>query len=243
MGLKKVIKDFKTGNVCVCGVKGSGKDVLFGNVIARRKMPYASNVDYGGLRAPFSYDFTDVKNTYKELIKEQGNEYKCPYPRMTDVYVSDAGIYFPSQYCNELNKEFKTMPVYQALSRHLQRARFHVNSQNLNRVWDKIREQSDIYYNCRSCHFIKLPILGDIVIQKVIRYDKAESAINRVKPCRVRVPFWNLQARTNAKIYRDQFFNQHGEVKQMLLIYRNKSKHDTYSFDKLFARGCRIEKD
>lgn len=34
---KYIVKKFKKHNCCVVGVKGSGKDLVFGNVIARRK--------------------------------------------------------------------------------------------------------------------------------------------------------------------------------------------------------------
>lgn len=46
MRLKKIIKMFEKGNVCVCGLKGSGKDMLFANVVNRRMKPYVSNTEY-----------------------------------------------------------------------------------------------------------------------------------------------------------------------------------------------------
>ena len=46
MGIRKIIKLFENGNVNVTGLRGTGKDVLFSNVIARRKSKYISNVDY-----------------------------------------------------------------------------------------------------------------------------------------------------------------------------------------------------
>ena len=35
-----------------------------------------------------------------------------PYPDGTDIYLSDAGIYFPSQFCSELNREYPFMAVF-----------------------------------------------------------------------------------------------------------------------------------
>ena len=47
MRLKKLKKKyFDVGNVAVVGLRGRGKDVLFGNVIARSKHSYVSNLDY-----------------------------------------------------------------------------------------------------------------------------------------------------------------------------------------------------
>lgn len=232
MRIKKIVKLFKKGNVCVTGLRGTGKDVLFGNVISRRKHDaYMANLDYGGKYAPFVYSALDVKNTYKEVVNGQIKPYICPLPRGTDVYISDAGVYFPSQYCNELNKAYPSMPVYQALCRQLSRNNFHINSQNLNRVWDKIREQSDIYIRCRWCKIICLPFLGKIVLQGITIYDKYESCVSRVKPCRVcQSLFENKESKAQKQIYRDGFFNQHGEVKNHLLIYKHKSKHDTHAF-------------
>lgn len=67
--------------------------------------------------------------------------YEYPYPDGTDIYIADAGIYFPSQFCNELNRDYKYFPTFMALTRHLGEANVHFNVQNLNRVWDKIRSK------------------------------------------------------------------------------------------------------
>ena len=41
-----VKKMFSQGNVCVTGLRGTGKDMLMSNVISSRKLPYISNMDY-----------------------------------------------------------------------------------------------------------------------------------------------------------------------------------------------------
>lgn len=51
--IKKLVKIFNSGSVQVSGCKGTGKDVLFGNVIRRQKKPYISNLNYGGTCYPF----------------------------------------------------------------------------------------------------------------------------------------------------------------------------------------------
>lgn len=258
MGLRKIIGLFKIGNVVVCGPKGSGKDVLFGNVIARRKQPYVSNLDYTKDDRYHELDFDKIdagKNTYKNLIDKKVKYYKYPYPMGSDVYISDAGVYLPSQYCNELNKLYPHLPTYFALCRQISRNAVHVNTQHLARPWDKIREQSaDTYIRCRWCFMLfgklvykitekhpkaqwlkKIPLL---TFQKVTLYDKYQSALDRVTPCRIGVPIMaSREVKLNAQMYVDKFRNTYGMVRNMTMIYFNKSKHDTYYFEELFEKG------
>ena len=114
-----------------------------------------------------------------------------------------------------------------AISRHVGNCRVHYNVQHQSRVWDKIREQCDFYIRCRR----SFVLFGKICISFITTYDKAESALNRVRPCRVTIPmFAPKTARMQARIYLDQFYNQHGEVHDRILIYWNKSKYNTRQF-------------
>lgn len=236
MRFKIIIKLFESGNVCVTGLRGTGKDVLCGNVIARRKKDYVSNLDYtnGHHFHLLEYSALDMgKNDYKNLLNGDIHYYAYPYPQGSDVYISDAGIYFPSQYCNELNRDYKYFPTYFALSRQVSHNNMHINVQNLNRCWDKIREQSDIYIRCRRC----IVIFG-FVLQWITIYDKYQSCLDRVEPCRISVPLMaSREVKQNAQIYLDKFRNTYGSIKTRILFYRNKSKHDTYYFEKLFKGG------
>ena len=104
-GLSSVIKLFKSGNVLVCGLRGTGKDMLLSNVVARRKSPYVSNIDYRCKSSEFiSLDLNslDIKNTYKNFVSGEVVPYSYPYPERSDIYISDAGVYFPSQFEREL---------------------------------------------------------------------------------------------------------------------------------------------
>lgn len=235
MGFKAIRKYFKRGNVCVTGLRGRGKDMLIANVVARNNKPYISNIDYTHDARFNSLDLSTLDcggNTYKEFISGVVKPYNFPYEDGTDVYISDVGVYFPSQYCNELNRDYKHFPVYMALSRQLSANNVHINVQNLNRAWDKIREQSDTYIYCRWCY-----VLFGFVFQFVTVYEKYETCLARMQVPRVRVPLFNRQARMQARIYLDQFRNTHGEIKNHLLIYRNKSEYDTRYFKKLLGGG------
>ena len=234
MGLKKIIRMFDKGNVCVTGLRGDGKDMLMANVVARRKKPYVSNVDYGGKR----FDFVPSKldcggNIYKNFIEGDVKHYEFPYPDHTDVYVSDAGVYFPAQYCSELNRSYGYIATFMALSRHLGQSNMHVNAQNLNRVYDKIREQSDMYIRCRCCFVF----FGNVVIQKITTYDKYQSCVDRVPAFWLRRPLLNANRLQLWQIQKQNYEISHGCIKNHWLIYVNKSNYDTRRFKEMLKNG------
>lgn len=248
MRLKKIIRRyFDKGNVCVFGLRGTGKDLLFANVVCKRKKPYISNFDYKTKSFYQTLDFDKLncgENTYKNMINNDINYYDFTdyYINGSDIFLSDAGIYFPSQYNGELNSKYKYLPTYFALSRQLSENNFHFNAQNLNRVWDKIREQSDIYIMCRRTIYIPIPFTKCGIVLLLWRYyDKYQSAVDRVRPCRVRVPLFNKKVKQDSKIYLDRFFNDHGTIKNHFTIFINKSRYDTYHFKKLFKGGKQNE--
>ena len=122
---RKVIRIFKEGNTTVSGLRGRGKDLLFCWVINKRKENYISNVNYSDTRKKYKrFDF-DIKvwelsgNTYENISEGKIKTYVYPYPDGIDYYISDAGVYFPSQYHKELDKKYKGAPLFEALIRRL----------------------------------------------------------------------------------------------------------------------------
>lgn len=228
--MRKIIKLFNKGNVSVCGLRGTGKDMLFANVAIRRGLPYVSNTDYGGQFIPFDPSVLDCRNTYRDFISGTLSPYVYPYADGTDFYIADGGIYFPSQYQGDLCKQYGYLSTFMALSRHLGDCNVHYNVQNLNRMWDKIREQSDIYIRCCWCKVI----LG-IVLQKVVIYEKYESAVNRVPPFRLPRPWLNPDRMQTWEIQKQNYDISHGTVKPRLLIYRNRSQYNTRVFKEMLA--------
>lgn len=239
MFFSKIEDLFEKHNCLVYGERGDGKDVLMGNVIARRKGPYVANMDYtkDGRFIKVDFDALDCgRNTYKNLIDGDINFYEYPYPLGADIYISDLGCYFPCQYNSELNRRYPFLPTFFALSRHLGECNFHGNSQDLGRPWDKIREQSKTYIRCRGVN--KFLMRFGIVFQKVTLYSKYESAKDCVEPCRIHVPlFAKRDVKLNAQMHVDKFFNTYGSIKTHYLLYLNKSKHDTHYFRQLFLEG------
>lgn len=238
--MRSILKLYDNNSVSICGKKGRGKDMLTANVIARRKAKYyISNIDYKCKGKRF-IEFIPAKlrtgNSYKEFLNDDCKQYIYPYPDGTDIYISDCGIYFPSQYCNELNRDYKDIPTFMALSRQLGDCYVHTNSQALNRVWDKIREQSDIYIDCRLCKVF----FGKIVLQKVRIYERYDTACNSVPPCRISVPIFNAERKQRALLEREKYRIQYGEIKTKWLLYINRSNYDTRRF-KTILEECESE--
>lgn len=243
MFLKSFIKQYYlNGNVCTVGLRGRGKDMLTANIIALRKAPYISNCNYNCKLAPYiPLQFTklDIKNNWRNLVSGNIVPYDYPYPEGCDIYISDASVYFPAQYFVELNKEFQNFSGFQSLSRHLGDCNIHVNCQNLNRIWDKLREQSDTYVMCNSC-FVFPRLLKFFksrwVLQVVTCYDNATACENRVKPFKpLPMPLSNKNGQRelikakNEELKR-AFEEKNGTVKRHLLFYKNKSQYDTRLF-------------
>lgn len=170
---------FKQGNVIVFGKKGKGKDVLFDYITSTRKK-YYSNIPYSktpyALITPkdltFEYDID-----YRLLIEGTYRKGKPLFEENIDVFLSDSGIFFPSQYDSSLHKMYPSFSVFYALSRHLYNMNVHANTQALSRLWKALREQADSYIKCLGV--IKLPLF---LVLKFRYYDKYSSAENDVRP-------------------------------------------------------------
>lgn len=242
MRLKKIIKMFEDGNVCVVGLRGRGKDMLFANVAVRRGLPYISNTDYKakgkrGSKAkylPLELEKLDCgKNTYKEFISGNVKKYVYPYEDKIDVYIADCGVFFPSQYCNELNKLYPYLPTYFALSRQLGKANVHTNCQQLSRIWLQLREQSDKYILCRRCI-----VLFGFVLQFVTIYQLYESCEKAVPAFKMKLPLFAKKEMKNLlEIERMKYTLQYGEIKKGLLFYRNNSDYNTRIFKEILENG------
>lgn len=234
MRIRKIVRLFEDGNVCVCGLRGRGKDLLMANVAVRRNKEYVCNVNYGGVHHQFNpMDYNCSGNTYKNFITGKVKKYVYPWSDGTDIYISDAGVYFPSQYCNELNRGYGYFATFMALSRHLGDCNVHFNAQNLNRVWDKIREQSDCYIMVNGC----VVLFGKLVLQKVTLYELFDSAQKRVPPFRLPRPFLNRDRQFQWEVQKSNYDIAHGSIKRKLLVYWHKSNYNTRFFREVLENG------
>lgn len=222
---------FARGNVCICGLRGRGKDLLMGNIACRSKRPYASNIDYGGKYLPLTLSEVCIPDIYSNFIGGEIIPYSFPYPDGTDIYISDAGVYLPCQYNDRLNRTFPGLCTFAALSRHVGNCNVHYNTQALNRVWDKMREQSDQYIMTMGCKVL----FGKFVIQKVRIYEKYQSAIDAVPPLRLRSPILGSTGRTMVNIERQKYQIQYGKIISRTLFYINRSSYDSRYFKTLLG--------
>ena len=160
---RRFVSLFDRGNVLVSGMRGRGKDFAFCVVVNARKQDYISNVVYSSPRKRFKCFPLDLKvwelagNTFNDLVTGEVKTYSYPYPDGLDYYVSDAAVYFPASHFQELAKKYKSIPMFQALSRHLGDCNVHCNTQVQTMLWDKMRLQSDTYIVMKGC--TKLPLL------------------------------------------------------------------------------------
>lgn len=233
--IRKVKKLFSHGNVIVCGLRGRGKDMLMANIIARKeKKFYISNFDYKIKNKVFiPLDFTKlfVKNDYRNFIKNDFNKYVYPYPDKVDIYVSDIGNIFPNAFHSQIQKEYIDFLSYPMLSRHLGENNFHCNIQNINKLWDKLREQSDLYIMCMSCR-----VWGKLVFQKIRVYENYQSCVNKVAP--FKKPFKLIGSKKiDIKLEQQRHANTYGLIKKYTLIYFNRSKYDTRYFKGVLENG------
>ena len=147
-----------------------------------------------------------------------------------DYFISDAGIYFPSQEFSRLNKIYPSLPVFQALSRHLGDCNFHANVQNLNRLWDKIREQADCYLLCTRCSVF----FHKFVSQTIYYYDRYQSCVDRVKPMKKR---WGRMG----KIEYDKFVANYGTIKKLKIWGILRYKFDSRRFKAILEENYHEE--
>lgn len=201
---KRLLSRFRDSNTITFGPKGSGKDLLFQFVINSRKESYRSNIDYGHSIPSKSSKFARKQgdpffkclsnsltfkalsdsiapNTYENFIK--GDIVKCsnPFEDNHDFYFSDCGVILPSQYDSFLSRQFPSLPIVYALSRHLWHSNIHINTQAFSRPWVKLREQADFFVRARGV--VNLPFF---LMVKCVTYDKYESASRSLEPLKKR---------------------------------------------------------
>lgn len=240
LNFRKVVQIFEDESVCVYGPRGSGKDMLMSNVCAYRNKRYISNTPLTSnkeLYIPLSRRYLELGgNKFKNFAEGKIVKYEYPLDDNIDFYISDCGVYYPSQYCNILNNIYDEVPLFQALARHLGDCNVHWNCQNLNRVWDKFREQGERYIRCLDTKVRK--VFGKLyVTQKVVIYDKYQSALDRVDPLVLKKPFLGKSIKYDVEIEKQRFKCQYGSVVKMTLGYVMKSNYNTRFFKELLKNG------
>lgn len=215
--IARITEFFEKNNVIVYGKKGKGKDILFAAIIKKRKKPHFSNIKYNDQTDVKSINYLSVApNTYEYFI--DGNVIVIPkkIEEEKDYYLSDGGIYLPSQYDTILSKKYPSLPIFYALSRHLGNMNVHVNVQNLNRLWIKLREQADTYIRVTG----NVKLLGYILLFTTT-YENYDDAVKNLKP---------VKKLLKGEVVRTEESSR-GEIKnRMLLIPKRWLKYDSRYF-------------
>ena len=171
-----LVNEFRRCNVIVDGKKGTGKDLLFAHVIYLRGEPHYSNITYNGLTTEIDIaEMTAGNNTYENFIRGQVEKFAPAFNESEDFYISDGGIFLPSQYNTELDKQYAGLPIFYALQRQLYNSNTHLNLQSIGRLWIKLREQADSYIRA-----LRTKDCGDHLVVTVRTYDNYESAVANV---------------------------------------------------------------
>lgn len=229
-----ITKKFKKNNCLVWGKKRKGKDLTFQKVINKRKKEhYASNypIEFGYGHKGVQIQMADLSvspNTYENMIANVVK--KIDYQKEMenrDTYISDCGIYLPSQYNHILNKLYPSMPIFYSVIGHLYDSNIHVNyNGEITRLWDKLREQADEYFNVLQC----IKIFGFIFI-KVRYYERYSTASQTLAP--MKKGFLNKQQ----KALYEQYKSQNGLIKDMWICIMIRNIHyDTRYFRHVFFK-------
>lgn len=228
-----IASKFKRSNIIVFGRKGSGKDLIFQKVINLSKKPHLANMVYNEKTQIIDVGDLNVSpNTYEDFI--DGTVQKTHYYKQynkSDVYISDAGVILPSQYDSKLDKKYPSLPILYALSRQAYQMNCHVNTQALNRVWKKLREQADGYF--KALMTISLPFMLYTKVRYFEEYQSADANL---------LPFKKTLMNKDANALKKQYDATNGKVIDMWICQRKKMiKYDTYYFRKVLFRNIDLE--
>ena len=229
-----ILAKFSTDNVIVAGHKGKGKDLLFNFVINHRGKKCKSNLQFNkDLCEKTDLDYLLLKsNDGKQLSYDQFLDGKFQYiekklEEKVDYYISDAGVFLPSQNQKDLCKKYPSLPITYALSRQLAGMNIHANAQTLNRIWDKLREQADSYFICRDTSSL---LFKRIFITKAIYYDEYESAKSNLRPFKSNKL---LSSKENRALF-ENYTAKNGLIKTVYVVQsKSRIKYDTREFHKI----------
>ena len=226
-GKKALVECFESANCIVFGLKGCGKDLLFNKVINSRAINCYANIPYNKELCSVRdiQDFSVSPNTFENILENDIHTVDKINMENCDYYISDGGIFLPSQYSNILIKKYPSLPIYYALNRHLTNSNIHINTQYLGRVWDKLREHAGYYIKAVKTHKIFGFLITDFII-----YDTYTSASSQMRPYKITGLITHSESRAN----KEDFESKHGLVKEYKIIQRVKDVHyDSRYFHRL----------
>jgi len=235
---------FNNFDCAVYGFRGAGKDLIFALAIGLINEPHYSNIRYNDLTEV--RDLKDLHvggNQFEDFIDGNIKKFEPNFEEGRHMYISDAGVYLPSQYFDKLNKGFSEMPIHIALRRHLYNSHVHTNSQALNRVWDKLREQQGCFIHC-----LGTVDYGEFFIVSTITYTKYESALACLPPHNIKEKAKAKDKKTGEKLKTkepDKYeILKHGEiVERRFKIPKTFIEYDTRHFKSILHKNKNSKKE
>lgn len=217
-GAKMLKWIFENENTIVFGTKGSGKDLIFNKVINYRNIPVYANIQYSKELCTIKdiKDFSVEPNTFEDIINNSVKPIKKINKEGCDYYISDGGNYLPSQYNNILIKKYPSFPTYYSFSRHLTNSNIHINTQNLMRVWDKLREQAGFFVLA-----VETKHIFNMLITQYIFYDRIDSAQSKLRPYESTGLIKHSESRANE----EEFICKNGRVERYYICQFTKNVH------------------
>lgn len=235
---KRLLLDsFEKGNCVVCGTKGKGKDLIFSYVIRKRKKEYYSNIQYNHIKSLYNdikiSDISIYPNTYQNFLNNDIVIVDKKLKEGCDFYISDSGVYLPSQLDSTLHKVYPSLPLTYAIIRHLYNSNIHCNVQRAERLWKALREQSDYFFTATGTIN-----LGIVLITTFRYYDKLESC------CKDLRPFKRSLSNEYQKALSEQTRSMYGDIKSGMIIQPIWTvKYDSRAFhNKVFGFPFKKEK-
>jgi len=234
-------------NSIVFGSRGSGKGLIFQYAI-NSELRAISNIPYGehvSVIAPQDY-FESIKpNTFQNVLSGHVVKVnKVPEWEKIPYYLDDTAVMFPNIEDTFLKKNYKSMPLFITVQRHLYDTYTMINGQSIDRIVKYLRElQMDGLikalktlgkgYVWRHC-----PILRKIFIVKYRFYENLQAAEMG------KVPFGKLgivQPATDtifmstASALKAQYEGENGKIFDGILFIGKKSiKYDTRYYQTVF---------
>src|SRR5690554_6108652 len=212
---------------------------------------YLSNIDYGyGVRIVDMAEFKLYKDknktielSFQDFLNNPDDIYMTKNLSFEgkELILSDTQLYFPASYFQILVKKYPSFPIFFQLSGHLYDMTITINSQRYNLVWDKLRDQADLYIQAvntfpgkglRKIHPY-LPIIRNKLITKLYIYEKFETAELGVFPY---VPRAGIKDRAVIKADKAKFDSENGKILKLSIVTDLRDiKYDTrYFASKIF---------
>lgn len=215
LNVSELVSIFKLNNVIVFGKKGTGKDLLFHTIINKTNRFHYSNITYNKKTLPITInDLSLFPNTYDNLINGNVEKVNPNLKEKYDIFISDAGIYLPSQYDYLIDKKYPSLSIFYATQRHLYNSNTHLNTQYLGRVYKKVREQADTYIKLRRTFFIFGFFLSFYTIYE--KYESAELSLMPMAKTLLNAPNYamvNQYNATNGYIKNGWYFGSKKKIK------------------------------